>query len=118
MRQTFTAALLLLVIAILARSGPVTVVVAGKDDRGPAVHGNPVSGSSTYDRAAPLHQLVGYRQTGPVKLTTLTKKTYIPGFMERDKGQCELPFEEYPWYGISGTRPIHEFAKTTTVGVY
>ena len=64
------------------------------------------------------NQLVGYGQTGRVKLTTLTKETFIPGFMERDEGEREMPFEKYPWDGISGTRPFHEFAKTTTVGVY
>jgi phenylacetate-coenzyme A ligase PaaK-like adenylate-forming protein len=64
------------------------------------------------------NQLVGYGQTGRVKLTTLTKETFIPGFMERDEGERELPFDKYPWDGISGTRPYHEFAKTTTVGVY
>ena len=64
------------------------------------------------------HQNVGYGQTGRVKLTTLTKEFFVPGFMERDEGERELPFEKYPWDGISGTRPFHEFAKTTTVGVY
>ena len=64
------------------------------------------------------NQLVGYSQTGRVKLTTLTRETFIPGFMERDEGERELPFDKYPWDGISGTRPFHEFAKTTTVGVY
>lgn len=64
------------------------------------------------------HQLVPYGSTGRVKLTTLTKETFIPGFMERDEGEREKPFEKYPWDGISGTRPFHEFAKTTTVGVY
>jgi phenylacetate-coenzyme A ligase PaaK-like adenylate-forming protein len=63
-------------------------------------------------------QLVPYGGTGRVKLTTLTKETFIPGFMERDEGERELPFDKYPWDGISGTRPFHEFAKTTTVGVY
>jgi len=64
------------------------------------------------------NQLVDYGQTGRVKLTTLTKETFIPGFMERDEGEREMPFDKYPWDGISGTRPFHEFAKTTTVGVY
>jgi len=64
------------------------------------------------------NQLVGYGQTGRVKLTTLTRETFIPGFMERDEGERELPFDKYPWDGISGTRPFHEYAKTTTVGVY
>jgi phenylacetate-coenzyme A ligase PaaK-like adenylate-forming protein len=63
-------------------------------------------------------QLVDYGKTGRVKLTTLTKETFIPGFMERDEGEREPPFELYPWDGISGTRPFHETAKTTTVGVY
>jgi len=63
-------------------------------------------------------QLVGYGKTGRVKLTTLTKETFIPGFMERDEGEREMPFDKYPWDGISGTRPFHEFASTTTVGVY
>ena len=43
------------------------------------------------------NQLVGYGQTGRVKLTTLTKETFIPGFMERDEGEREKPFEKYPW---------------------
>ena len=38
--------------------------------------------------------------------------------MERDEGERELPHDKYPWDGISGTRPFHEFAKSTTVGVY
>ena len=28
------------------------------------------------------------------------------------------PGEQFAWDGISGTRPFHEFAKSTTVGVY
>jgi hypothetical protein len=64
------------------------------------------------------NQLVGFGQTGRVKLYTLTKETFIPGFMERDEGERELPIEKFPWDGISGTRPFHEFAKSTTVGVY
>jgi len=64
------------------------------------------------------NQVVGYSETGRVKLTTLTKELFVPGFMERDEGERELPHEKYPWDGISGTRPFHVFAKTTTVGVY
>ncbi len=63
-------------------------------------------------------KLVDYGQTGRVKLYTLTKEVFIPGFMERDEGERELPHEKYPWDGVSGVRPFHEFAKTTTVGVY
>jgi hypothetical protein len=63
-------------------------------------------------------KVVDYGQTGRVKLYTLTKELFIPGFMERDEGEREKPHEKYPWDGVSGTRPFHEFAKTTTVGVY
>ena len=63
-------------------------------------------------------QVVGYGETGRVKLYTLTHELFIPGFMERDEGEREKPWPKFPWDGISGTRPFHEFAKTTVVGVY
>ncbi|MBX7074945.1 MAG: hypothetical protein K1X71_17525 [Pirellulales bacterium] len=64
------------------------------------------------------HQSVGYGQTGRVKLTTLTKEFFVPGFLERDEGEREQPYAKYPWDGISGVRPFHELAEATTVGVY
>ena len=63
-------------------------------------------------------RVVGYGETGRVKLTTLTKEFFVPGFMERDEGEREPPFEKYPWDGVSGVRPFHELAASTTVGVY
>ena len=57
-------------------------------------------------------------QTGRVKLTTLTKEFFMPGFLERDEGEREPPYEQYPWDGVSGVRPFRGFAATTTVGVY
>jgi phenylacetate-coenzyme A ligase PaaK-like adenylate-forming protein len=63
-------------------------------------------------------QVVGYAETGRVKLTTLTKEFFVPGFLERDEGEREPPFETYPWDGVSGVRPFHELASATTVGVY
>lgn len=63
-------------------------------------------------------QVVPYGQTGRVKLYTLTKELFIPGFLERDEGERELPYDAYPWDGVSGVRPFHEFAKSTVVGVY
>ena len=63
-------------------------------------------------------QAVGYGETGRVKLTTLTKEFFVPGFLERDEGEREKPFETYPWDGVSGVRPFHGFASQTTVGVY
>ena len=64
------------------------------------------------------NQLVGYGETGRVKLTTLTKEFFVPGFLERDEGEREPPYEAYPWDGVSGVRPYHALAASTTVGVY
>jgi phenylacetate-coenzyme A ligase PaaK-like adenylate-forming protein len=63
-------------------------------------------------------RVVDYGKTGRVRLTTLTKEFFVPGFLERDEGEREQPFDKYPWDGVSGVRPFHVFAKTTTVGVY
>ena len=59
-----------------------------------------------------------YGQTGRVRLTTLTKETFVPGFLERDEGEREPPYEKYPWDGVSGVRPFSKMAASTTVGVY
>jgi phenylacetate-coenzyme A ligase PaaK-like adenylate-forming protein len=63
-------------------------------------------------------RVVDYGQTGRVKLTTLTREFFVPGFLERDEGEREPPCERYPWDGISGVRPYHVFAATTIEGVY
>ena len=63
-------------------------------------------------------RLVDFGETGRVRLTTLTRETFIPGFLERDEGEREPPYEKYPWDGVSGVRPFRQFAPTTTVGVY
>ncbi|PQO36515.1 hypothetical protein [Blastopirellula marina] len=63
-------------------------------------------------------EVVPYGETGRVKLTTLTKEFFVPGFLERDEGEREMPFEKYPWDGVSGVRPFHGIASSTTVGVY
>ena len=62
--------------------------------------------------------VVPYGGTGRVKLTTLTQETFVPGFLERDEGERELPYVKYPWDGISGVRPFRALAGATTVGVY
>ncbi len=61
---------------------------------------------------------VGFGETGRVKLTTLTREFFMPGFLERDEGEREEPFATFPWDGVSGVRPFHGFAAQTTVGVY
>ena len=53
-------------------------------------------------------QVVGYGETGRVRLTTLTRETFIPGFLERDEGEREQPIEQFPWDGISGVRPFRQ----------
>jgi phenylacetate-coenzyme A ligase PaaK-like adenylate-forming protein len=63
-------------------------------------------------------RVVDFGQTGRVRLTTLTKEFFMPGFLERDEGEREAPCEQYPWDGVSGVRPFHGLAGTTTVGVY
>ncbi len=63
-------------------------------------------------------ELVPVGGTGRVLLTTLTKEFFVPRFAERDEGEREAPSEKYPWDGVSGVRPFHEIAATTTVGVY
>ena len=63
-------------------------------------------------------KIVGYGETGRVRLTTLTREFFMPGFLERDEGERERPHAKYPWDGVSGVRPYRGFASTTTVGVY
>jgi phenylacetate-coenzyme A ligase PaaK-like adenylate-forming protein len=62
--------------------------------------------------------VVDYGETGRVRLTTLTRETFIPGFLERDEGEREAPCDKYPWDGVSGVRPFRRLAGQTTVGVY
>ena len=62
--------------------------------------------------------VVDYGDTGRVRLTTLTRETFIPGFLERDEGERERPCDKYPWDGVSGVRPFRQLAAQTTVGVY
>ncbi len=61
---------------------------------------------------------VGFGETGRVKLTTLTQELFIPGFLERDEGEREPPYIDYPWEGVSGVRPFSQLSGGTTVGVY
>jgi hypothetical protein len=63
-------------------------------------------------------RVVAYGDTGRVRLTTLTREFFVPGFLERDEGEREPPSEKFPWDGVSGVRPYHALAAATTVGVY
>jgi phenylacetate-coenzyme A ligase PaaK-like adenylate-forming protein len=64
------------------------------------------------------NKVVGFGQTGRVKLTTLTRELFVPGFLERDEGEREQPSAKYPWDGVSGVRTYRGFASSTVVGVY
>ena len=63
-------------------------------------------------------RVVEYGETGRVRVTTLTKEFFMPGFLERDEGEREPPCNLYAWDGVSGVRPFRELASATTVGVY
>jgi phenylacetate-coenzyme A ligase PaaK-like adenylate-forming protein len=63
-------------------------------------------------------RVVEYGRSGRVKLTTLTREFFVPGFLERDEGEREPPCDKFPWDGISGVKPFRGVAATTTVGVY
>jgi hypothetical protein len=63
-------------------------------------------------------KLVEYGQIGRVMLTTLTKETFIPRFLERDEAIRRPPCQPYPWDGAGNVRPFSGFATTVVEGVY
>ena len=63
-------------------------------------------------------EVVGYGQTGRVRLTTLTKEFFMPRFLERDEAEREPPCALYPWDGVRNVRPFSRFAKAVVEGVY
>ena len=63
-------------------------------------------------------RVVGYGETGRVRLTTLTKEFFMPRFLERDEAEREPPCTKYPWDGVRNVRPFSRFAKAVVEGVY
>jgi hypothetical protein len=63
-------------------------------------------------------RLVGYGETGRVRLTTLTHETFIPRFLERDECEREPPCEQFPWDGVRNVRPFSRFKTSVVEGVY
>ncbi len=61
---------------------------------------------------------VKYGEVGRVMLTTLTRETFIPRFLERDECVRRPPCEQYPWDGCGNVRPFSGFASTVVEGVY
>ena len=54
-------------------------------------------------------RVVGYGETGRVRLTTLTREFFMPRFLERDEAEREPPCEPYPWDGVRNVRPFSRF---------
>ncbi len=63
-------------------------------------------------------RVVGYGETGRVRLTTLTKEFFMPRFLERDEAEREPPCEPYPWDGVRNVRPFSRLQTTVVEGVY
>jgi hypothetical protein len=63
-------------------------------------------------------RVVGYGETGRVRLTTLTKEFFMPRFLERDQAEREPPCELYPWDGVRNVRPFAELQTKVIEGVY
>jgi len=63
-------------------------------------------------------RLVGYGETGRVRLTTLTPEFFMPRFLERDEAEREPPYEAYPWDGVRNVRPFRKMQTKVVEGVY
>jgi phenylacetate-coenzyme A ligase PaaK-like adenylate-forming protein len=63
-------------------------------------------------------RVVGYGETGRVRLTTLTKEFFMPRFLERDEAEREPPCQPYPWDGVRNVRPFSRLQATVVEGVY
>jgi hypothetical protein len=63
-------------------------------------------------------RVVGYGETGRVRLTTLTREFFMPRFLERDEAEREPPCALYPWDGVRNVRPYSGLAETVVEGVY
>jgi len=61
---------------------------------------------------------VPYGQVGRVMLTTLTKETFIPKFLERDQAIRRPPCEPYPWDGAGNVQPFQGMGMAVVEGVY
>jgi hypothetical protein len=61
---------------------------------------------------------VSYGDAGRVKLTTLTKEFFMPGFLERDEAVRSPPIALYPWDGVKDVRPFTRLEANVVEGVY
>jgi hypothetical protein len=63
-------------------------------------------------------RLAAYGAWGRVKLTTLTKEFFVPGFLERDEAIRTPPIPRYPWDGVGDVRPFRKLEVNVVEGVY
>ncbi len=63
-------------------------------------------------------RLVGYGETGRVRLTTLTKEFFMPRFLERDEAEREAPSPGFPYDGVRNVRPFSRLQTSVVEGVY
>jgi hypothetical protein len=63
-------------------------------------------------------RVVGYGETGRVRLTTLTREFFVPRFLERDECEREKPCAAYPWDGVRNVRPFKKLGGNVVEGVY
>jgi hypothetical protein len=63
-------------------------------------------------------RVVGYGETGRVRLTTLTKEFFMPRFLERDECERERPCPAYSWDGVRNVRPFSRYKTSVVEGVY
>lgn len=63
-------------------------------------------------------ELVPYGSGGRVRLTTLTKEFFMPGFLERDEAVRSRPIELYPWDGVVDVKPFSGTEGVVVEGVY
>lgn len=61
---------------------------------------------------------VAYGAIGRVMLTTLTKETFIPRFLERDQAIRRPPCDPYPWDGAGNVQPFQGLGVSVVEGVY
>ncbi|MSV28200.1 MAG: hypothetical protein EXQ52_05580 [Bryobacterales bacterium] len=63
-------------------------------------------------------RVVGYGETGRVRLTTLTREFFMPRFLERDEAEREPPYGDFGCDGVRNVRPFSRLNKSVVEGVY
>jgi hypothetical protein len=60
---------------------------------------------------------VAYGERGRVKITTLTREFFLPGFLERDEAVRSAPIALHPWDGFRDPRPFSGLEAPLGAGV-